>query len=557
MQFTVNDVAVEVADEGASLMDVLREQLGICSVKDGCSPQGQCGCCTVWVDGKPRVSCVTPARRVAGRAITTIEGLEATERAAWAEAFCGSGASQCGFCTPGIIMRLAGLRKQHTKSQHTATPSPDVDGINNALAAHLCRCTGWRTILNAWDCFEAGLENSGGGAKDAKAGLGDQIEAGTKHSSAKRDWAAASERAQLEGGTPQAVGPQVALGQGGFAADAAPDNALVALLNGQGRWVVGETLSEARALAGRIQGRRTPVAHKMPLEFPEGDWAVRLRTSWVEPAYLETDAAWCVPGAEPASPLANGGAFGGKTISPVGEVARSLANTHGRAVRVLWSREDTVRFGPKRPPVAIGIASDGYGVMRVARTAGIAEVVAAVAPQLQIEEADVAGPPTSCALRGAGWVEAAVALSALGATEQGADERWFSSPGGGQATAQWHNGKLQVRVRCGVVLDEVVLRSYCVGAAHMAYSWVTSEALCVDTTGEIHDLTIRSFGIVSAAKMPPVEVEIETSQSRPVNGSDAVFAAVAAETWRAGGYLADWPTGELASDGLKHYTSTA
>ena len=64
-----------MADDGSSLLDVLREQLGIRSVKDGCSPQGQCGCCTVWVDGAPRVACVTPVRRLAGRQVTTLDGL--------------------------------------------------------------------------------------------------------------------------------------------------------------------------------------------------------------------------------------------------------------------------------------------------------------------------------------------------------------------------------------------------------------------------------------------------------------------------------------------------
>src|SRR4029453_16588917 len=73
--FELDGRPVEVPDEGGSLLDALRERLGVRSVKDGCSPQGQCGCCTVLVDGSPRVACVTPARRVAGRAVTTVDGL--------------------------------------------------------------------------------------------------------------------------------------------------------------------------------------------------------------------------------------------------------------------------------------------------------------------------------------------------------------------------------------------------------------------------------------------------------------------------------------------------
>ena len=110
LDLSVDGLSVSVPDDGASLLEVLRDRLGIHSVKDGCSPQGQCGCCTVLVDGQPRVSCVTPARRVQGREITTIDGLD--EAAAWADAFCATGGSQCGFCTPGIIMRLAGTTRQ-------------------------------------------------------------------------------------------------------------------------------------------------------------------------------------------------------------------------------------------------------------------------------------------------------------------------------------------------------------------------------------------------------------------------------------------------------------
>src|SRR5215475_9283690 len=129
VEFTCNGVAVGVEPEpGESLLNVLRERLGITSAKDGCAPQGQCGCCTVLVDGEPRVACVTPVTRVAGRAVTTVEGLASDRRDACAAAFVAAGGSQCGFCTPGIVMRFAGGR---------------VRNVDRSLAAHLCRCTGW------------------------------------------------------------------------------------------------------------------------------------------------------------------------------------------------------------------------------------------------------------------------------------------------------------------------------------------------------------------------------------------------------------------------------
>ena len=136
IRFRLNGREVEVADDGSSLLAALRERLGVVSAKDGCSPQGQCGCCTVLVDGSPRVACVTPVRRVAGRAVTTLEGLDPVDRDAWADAFTACGASQCGFCTPGIIMRLAARVGDRCRRVEP-------------LLAHLCRCTGWRTIVDA------------------------------------------------------------------------------------------------------------------------------------------------------------------------------------------------------------------------------------------------------------------------------------------------------------------------------------------------------------------------------------------------------------------------
>lgn len=155
------------------------------------------------------------------------------------------------------------------------------------------------------------------------------------------------------------------LGQGGFADDTAPPGALVAVPDGGGDWVVGETLAEARSRAGKVQGRRSTAGLHHPLEVPPGSWDLSLRTTWVEPAYLETDASWCRPGDEPATALANGGAFGAKVASVAPGTARRLADQLGRPVRVVLSREDVVRAGPKRPPVAAGMMKDGTGIMRV------------------------------------------------------------------------------------------------------------------------------------------------------------------------------------------------
>jgi xanthine dehydrogenase small subunit len=492
------------APAGGSLLDALREDLGVRSVKDGCSPQGQCGCCTVWVDGQPRVSCVTPVARVAGRSVTTVVGLPDAD--AWAAAFVDHGGSQCGFCTPGIVMRCAALAPERR----------DADGVRQAMLAHLCRCTGWEPIIESV----------------AAVGVAGRVD--------RPDRSVSERRAAIEGHVPQSVGPHVALGAGGFADDLAPADALVALRAADGGWVVGETLAEARRLSGKVQGRRTTAPLRWPIDTPPGDWARTLRTTWVEPAYLEPDASWCEPGGEPMSSHGNGGAFGGKEGGELGAVARRLADEHGRVVRVLATREDVVRFGAKRPPLAAGVRADGTGVVHVARTAGVADAIRSTAPGFEVVEVDVAGPPTSVALRGAGWVEAAVLLASL------QDGPWFevAAPSGGTASATIDDdGTIRVRVAAGDPLDEVVLRSYCTGAAHMALGWVTSEGLSVDEAGEPHDLTIRSFGVLRAVDTPRIEVEIEPSGGGPVNGSDVVFAAVATAAWARSGWAEAWPVG--------------
>ena len=117
------------------------------------------------------------------------------------------------------------------------------------------------------------------------------------------------------------------------------------------------------------------------------------------------------------------------------------------------------------------------------------------------------------------------------------------APNGSRATAEIGPGGIRVGVACGSVLDEVVLRSYCVGAAHMGLSWATAEGIAVDEDGTPLDLTIRSFGIRRASDTPPIEVVVDDDRGEPVNGSDAVFVAVAAAVWKAGGCPPEWPMG--------------
>jgi aerobic-type carbon monoxide dehydrogenase small subunit (CoxS/CutS family) len=517
--FALNGATVTVGDDGASLLDALREDLGCRSVKDGCSPQGQCGCCTVWVDGAARVACVTPLRRVAGRAVTTVDGLVPDLRDRWVDAFVATGASQCGFCTPGILLRLAAL-------ENGARP-PTRQAVESALLAHLCRCTGWQSIVEA-GCIALGLTEA------APRPL--------------RDPLLAAWRAQLEGPAFQSSGADVVLGGGGFADDIAPADALVQL--GAATTTLAPSLRAARQGSEKVQGRNSTVPLIHPVPLPEGEWALTLQTTWVEPAYVEPDASWCRPGAVPATPLANGGAFGGKRHSPVADRARDLAADTNVAVRVLWSREDVVRHGPKRPPLALGLRPDRSGRLRIGRTAGSADLsalcdrVRAVAPLLDIEEVEVVGPPVGAELRGAVWSEVLAALSALDHRDTGPGPADVRVPGGGRAVVSMSGDVEAVRVDvwAGEVLCPVTLRSYALGAVHQALGLVWSEGIAVDPDGAPLDLTIRSFGILAARDMPPVEVILHPDDRWPVNGSDAVFAATLAAAWTAEGLPPTWPT---------------
>ena len=142
MEFTLNGHVTEVPlREGATLLHVLREGCGLRSMKDGCAPEGSCGACTVIVDGKAVVSCAQPAVRAAGRSVVTQEGLSNEDRALWADAFAAAGAAQCGFCSPGIVMKAQVLIGKH--------PAPSRDEIAHALAGNLCRCTGYVKIIDA------------------------------------------------------------------------------------------------------------------------------------------------------------------------------------------------------------------------------------------------------------------------------------------------------------------------------------------------------------------------------------------------------------------------
>jgi aldehyde oxidoreductase len=149
VEFEVNGTPVSVRGSHPHLLAALREELDITSPKDGCSPSGQCGCCTVLVNGKAVVSCQTSLDKVAGGHVTTLEGVDPEERKRYADAFAACGGLQCGFCIPGIVVRA---KAQVDKKGASLTRSD----MARHLGAHLCRCTGYVKILDAIEMVAQG-----------------------------------------------------------------------------------------------------------------------------------------------------------------------------------------------------------------------------------------------------------------------------------------------------------------------------------------------------------------------------------------------------------------
>ena len=146
MNFTLNGSPAEIdAPPMKRLLDVLREECGLTGTKEGCG-EGECGACTVLVDGAPVCACLVPFAHVRGREVMTIEGLHG--RHPLQKAFVKEGGAQCGICTPGMILAALVLGKK-----------PSLEKVRTGLAGNLCRCTGYegiyRSIAAAWDAPDA------------------------------------------------------------------------------------------------------------------------------------------------------------------------------------------------------------------------------------------------------------------------------------------------------------------------------------------------------------------------------------------------------------------
>ncbi len=142
MKFTANGRAVEVAVEGSeSLLRILRDDLGLYGAKDACE-QGECGACTVLLDGVPVCSCLVMAANAEGAHVVTVEGVTPAEGLhPVQEALLDTGGAQCGYCTPGVVVSAAYLLEHN--------PDPTDEDVREALAGNICRCTGYGAIIRA------------------------------------------------------------------------------------------------------------------------------------------------------------------------------------------------------------------------------------------------------------------------------------------------------------------------------------------------------------------------------------------------------------------------
>ena len=141
IRLTANGVPYEVeAPPDETLLRLLRERIGLAGAKNACE-QGECGSCTVWLDGELVCSCLVPAVQADGREVRTVESLANGDLHPVQEAFLAAGAVQCGFCTPGMVVTAVDLLERD--------PHPSDEAIREALAGNLCRCTGYQKIVDA------------------------------------------------------------------------------------------------------------------------------------------------------------------------------------------------------------------------------------------------------------------------------------------------------------------------------------------------------------------------------------------------------------------------
>ncbi len=495
VELTLNGAArtFDVAAD-ASLLEVLRDRAGLTSPKDGCAPQGQCGACLVLVDGRPKMSCAVPARAASGKSVLTLEGVPLEERLIYAEAFAKTAGLQCGFCIPGIVLRM--------KSVLDANPDPTDEEIRRKLDPHLCRCTGYVKIV---DAFHAAARLRRGEAleeTDASGRVGTSLERvearalalgerpfvadlafpGMLHGAVKLSSHARARIVRVDTS-------RAARHPGVIAIVTAKDvpgrrfNGLIVadwpgfVAEGDETRCVGDVLAAVAAVDARtaraaaalvdvtydvlepVTDPEAALRPDAPRLAPEGNLLSRTvvrrgdaddalaasahvvegtwKTQRIEHLYLEPEACVAVPGdASGENPRArltlytqgqgvfddrrqvaaflaleeedvhvvlvpNGGAFGGKEDLSIQAQTALLARVTDRPVRLVLSREESMRMHPKRHPITIrlraGCDAEGRLTAVRARMVGDSGAYASVGAKVLERAAAHAAGPYRCA----------------------------------------------------------------------------------------------------------------------------------------------------------------
>ena len=417
-----------------SLLDALRDRLGKRSPKDGCSPQGQCGCCTVLVDGQPRVACVTPTRRMRGRA-----------------------------CHDS---RRADHRRPRTLGRKPSAPLARASA-GSALRASSCasRVSKTKNLMPAKTMFDRLYLPTCVGARAGKRLSRPGSTATSRRELAIATWMHAARRADIEGHGAQRVSPAVALGEAGFADDLAPHDSLVAVLSPRiASGSLARRCTKLEQRPGKIQGRRTTLEPNHPIAVPDGDWQATLQNHLGRPGISGDRRGLGIAGRRGRLTACQWRSVrrqthfaGGRGGGAAGERTRACGSGCCSAGRTRCG------WAPKRPPVGGGANADGTGILRVVATPGIEAAVAAVVPELTVvphrawERAHNVGSPESSRLGRSGRI------ACVGERRSGRSPRPARAGPKPRSTTKG----IRVRVGAGDSLDPVVLRSYCIGAAHM------------------------------------------------------------------------------------------
>ena len=402
--FTLDNVAVTVvAEPKSSALAVLDEQLGVMGVRPGCAPQGLCGCCTVLVDGKPRLTCTLPIKALAGKVVTTLASVPAETKARIASAFAAAHAAQCGYCTPAIVLSATTLLDQ-------VQPLTE-EGIERALALHTCRCTGYAAIKAAIGVAVTSSSLPSAPAPAAEVILG------------LRPFVADLERPGLRHGAVAFAGAASGVIRAVVVTDAEamPGEVRVLVLKRAGEVehageivaaVSANSRAEARAAAAAVRVEIEPGPLRTPTPLAravrrEGNTegalaaaahraALTLRFAPTDAVPLEPEAALAVPdgaggvtvysaghdargladtlsaalGAQVRVVLVpSGGSYGAKAVASVEAAAAALALADRHPVRVALSHEEGTSVRARRPAgrIEADLAIDAHGNLVAAR----------------------------------------------------------------------------------------------------------------------------------------------------------------------------------------------